>query len=52
MDILDYFPIILTKDVNWINDMHILKEGSLVLLPQDAVLIKPHIPPVIKSEGK
>lgn len=41
MEILDYFPIILTKDVNWIRRKHIAKEGAIFLLPQDAILVKP-----------
>lgn len=41
MEILDYFPIILTKDSNWTKRKVVAKEGAIILLPQDAILVKP-----------
>lgn len=44
--IIDKVPIILTKDGNWLNvwgkDVK-MTSGSIVLLPQDAVLVLPPI---------
>ena len=41
MDILEYFPIILTKDAQWAKRPHKADSGSIILLPPDAILVKP-----------
>ncbi len=50
MEVLDYFPIILTKDANWMKTRVKIREGSVVVLPQDAILIKPKSTPSPPSE--
>lgn len=41
--ILDRYPIILTKDEDFIKKRKKpVKEGDLILLPNDAVLVIPH----------
>lgn len=43
MEILDYFPIILTKDPGFLERSKKIKteEGAIIILPYDAILIKP-----------
>lgn len=44
--IIDFVPIIMTKDKNW-RPRSIAKPGAIIYLPKDAILIKP-----IKKEIK
>jgi len=46
IEILEQAPIIFTKDIYWFNnDARYIKlqSGSMILLPKDAVLLKPPI---------
>jgi hypothetical protein len=47
--ILFIAPAIFTKDSNWAGKMHTLEPGSIVILPEDAVLV---IPPNPKDQIK
>jgi len=45
IEILNDFPIVLTKDVDW--EPPVAKSGAIILLPEDAVLVA--IPYVISA---
>jgi len=47
--VLDLMPIILTKDVTW-QPRTPAKEGAIILLPSDAVLVKPKSKNNLKGE--
>lgn len=50
MELLDKYPIILTKDQQFAIKAakNPIKEGSIVILPEDAVLVIPKDPPEAK----
>jgi hypothetical protein len=39
--ILYEFPVILTKDHRFIDDVPKIEQGSIIILPEDAVLVMP-----------
>ncbi len=45
LKILDFLPIVLTKDRQWAEEaerrIKPLRGGAVVLLPEDAILVKP-----------
>lgn len=43
MEILNEMPIILTKDQDFASEEHVAVPGGVLLLPEDAVLIRPQI---------
>lgn len=46
--ILNVFPIIFTKDVLFLKKITVAKAGSIILLPEDAVLLMPKPAPLEK----
>ena len=46
IQIIPDVPAIFTKDKEWVKQNHIVQNGSIVLLPEDAVLV---MPPIIKE---
>lgn len=46
IEILNEYPVIFTKDRDWVESRPVVKPGSIVVLPDDAILC---VPPVTIS---
>lgn len=41
IEIIDFLPIIMTKDKSWKPLAKVAKPGAIIYLPKDAILLKP-----------